>query len=214
MESLALRISDLEESQSKGAAFLLIILFNLAFQRCSAAKKELFELEDKFEAAKFEKEKLIQVPFHVHVADLLPLGIHRDILAIRVHVKFGSSLVIHVPSGESPDGRACGGAAAAAHAAALAAARQVIHASLLPPPHTHTRTHLWCHLHLRCCCQHTDAASPPQVREGRHESDVGLVGEGVVLVLVVLQLIANVTRSRWSLGSTCCDPRAKGLLWG
>ena len=205
MESLALRISDLEESQSNGAVFL---------QRCSAAKKELFELEDKFEAAKFEKEILIQVPFHVH--DLLPLVIHRDILATRVHFKFGSSLATHVLSGESPDGRACGGAAAAAHAAALAAARQVIHASLLPPPptHTHTRTHLRCHLHLRCCCQHTDAAFPPQVREGRHESNVGLVGEGIGLVLVVLQLIANATRLRWSLGSTCCDPRAKGLLWG
>ena len=39
MESLALRISDLEESQSKGAAILLIALFELAFQRFPQRRK-------------------------------------------------------------------------------------------------------------------------------------------------------------------------------
>jgi hypothetical protein len=43
------------------AAFLLPLDVDLICCRMNAAKKEMFELEDKFEAAKFEKEILLQV---------------------------------------------------------------------------------------------------------------------------------------------------------
>jgi hypothetical protein len=43
------------------AALLLPLDLNLICSRLNAAKKEMFELEDKFEAAKFEKEILLQV---------------------------------------------------------------------------------------------------------------------------------------------------------
>lgn len=37
-----------------------------AQSHCHAAKKEVFELEDKYEAAKFEKELLLQVSGEMH----------------------------------------------------------------------------------------------------------------------------------------------------
>ena len=48
-----------------------------------AAKKETFELEDKFEAAKFEKELLLQVPGRVWLA-VCEVGYIRHLLVTRV----------------------------------------------------------------------------------------------------------------------------------
>ena len=63
MESLALRISDLEESQTHCESHNHAT--RVSWSHFIAAKKEFFELEDKFEAAKFEKEMLLQVLYSI-----------------------------------------------------------------------------------------------------------------------------------------------------